>query len=49
MEYRGLYIADTGYVFGSLVAPPHVPTSSWLVEMDSQYYNTGVIGVHLKV
>ncbi|CDZ76074.1 hypothetical protein BN59_00338 [Legionella massiliensis] len=48
-EYRGLYIADTSYVFGSTVYPGHAPTSSWQVEMDSKYYNLGAVGIHYTV
>lgn len=46
VEYRGLYVGDTDYTFGSTVYPGHAPTSSWRVNLDSQYYNMGAIGVH---
>lgn len=49
VEYRGLYLADTDYTFGSTVYPGHAPTSSWRVNLDSQYYNMGAIGVHYTI
>jgi opacity protein-like surface antigen len=48
-EYRGLYIADTSYSFGSTVYPGHPATSNWRIEMDSQYYNLGAVGIHYTV
>lgn len=48
-EYRGLYIADTSYTFGSTVYPGHAATSNWQVEMDSKYYNLGAVGIHYTV
>lgn len=46
IEYRGLYLADTDYTFGSTVYPTHVATSSWGLKLDSQFYNLGAVGVH---
>jgi opacity protein-like surface antigen len=48
-EYRGLYIAATNYSFGSTVYPGHPVTSNWRVELDSQYYNTGVVGLRCAI
>ena len=48
-EYRGLYIADTNYSFGSTVYPGHVATTNWRVEMGSQYYNLGAAGIRYTV
>lgn len=48
-EYRGLYLASSSYTFGSTVAPGHAATSSWQVEMGSQYYNTGAVGIRYIV
>lgn len=44
-EYRGLYIADTSYSFGSTVFPGHPETSNWQVTLDSQYYSLGAAGI----
>lgn len=48
-EYRGLYLADSNYTFGSTVYPTHAQTSSWQVLMGSQYFNMGAIGVHYTI
>ncbi|MBA2657357.1 MAG: outer membrane beta-barrel protein [Tatlockia sp.] len=48
-EYRGVYIANTSFTFGSTVFPGHSATSSWLVKFGSQYYNTGSVGIQLSV
>lgn len=48
-EYRGIYFAQSNYVFGSTVYPTHAATSSWQVGFGSQYYNTGVLGLHYTI
>lgn len=48
-EYRGLYLANSNYSFGSTVYPGHPATSNWQVEMGSQYYNMGAIGLHYTI
>lgn len=48
-EYRGVYIADTTFVFGSTVYPDHAATSPWLVKFGSQYYNTGAVGIQYSI
>lgn len=45
VEYRGLYLTNSQFTFGGTVAASHVPTSSWQVKVDSQYYNLGAAGV----
>ncbi len=47
-EYRWLYLASTDFVFGSTVYPSHVPTSSWRVNLGSQRYHLGDIGVRFS-
>lgn len=49
VEYRGVYITDSEFNFGSTVVPGHATTSSWLVKLDSQYYNTGAVGIQFIV
>lgn len=49
VEYRWLYLASTSYTFGSTVYPAHVATSSWLVKINSQYYNMGAVGLRYSV
>lgn len=44
-EYRWLYVAPTSYTFGSTVAPGHVATNAWRVDMDSQDFNMGSAGI----
>lgn len=48
-EYRGLYIADTDFTFGSTVYPTHAATSSWTVNWGHQYYNMGAVGLRVTV
>lgn len=45
LEYRWLYLAHSGYTFGSTLYPDHTPTAPWLVEMDPQHYNAGAVGI----
>lgn len=47
-EYRWLYLANTHFVFGSTVYPTHAETSSWQVNLDSQKYNLGNVGVRFN-
>lgn len=47
-EYRWLYLASTDFVFGSTVYPGHVATSSWQVNLGSQTYHLGNIGVRFS-
>lgn len=49
VDYRWLYLASTKFVFGSTVAPGHVATSSWLVNLDAQRYNLVNIGIRVNV
>ena len=49
VEYRGLYLAQTNYSFGSTVYPGHAATSNWLVKLGSQFYNTGAVGIQFSV
>ena len=48
-EYRWLYLANSSYTFGSTVYPGHPATSSWSVELGSQNYNLGAVGVRYSV
>lgn len=48
-EYRGLYMGDTHYMFGSTIYTNHAPTSSWTAKLNSQFYNLGAVGVHFVV
>lgn len=48
IEYRGLYLGSSAYAFGSTVAPGHAVTSNWDVNLDSQWYNMGAIGLRLS-
>ncbi|RAP37053.1 hypothetical protein B1207_06415 [Legionella quinlivanii] len=48
-EYRWLHLAASNYTFGSTVFPGHAATSPWLVELDSQNYNLGAIGIRYTV
>ncbi len=48
-EYRWLYIASTDFTFGTTVNPVHPPTSSWQVNLGSQEYNLGDIGVRVNL
>lgn len=49
VEYRGLFLGNTHYTFGSTVAVGHVPTSSWAVNMNHQFYNMGAAGLQFSV
>lgn len=49
IEYRWLYLANSSYTFGSTIAPGHAPTSPWLVELDSQKYNMGAVGIQYRI
>lgn len=44
-EYRFLYLSQTSYTFGSTVALGHAATSPWSVNVGSQYYNMGTVGM----
>jgi opacity protein-like surface antigen len=48
-EYRGVYLANTSYSFGSTAYVGHPATSNWRVELGSQYYNTGVLGLRCLI
>jgi len=48
-EYRFLYLGNTEFTFGSTVYPTHVPTTSWKVDFDNMYVNSGVLGIEYKV
>lgn len=48
-DYRWLYLAGTKFTFGSTVAPGHVATSSWQVNLDAQRYNMGNIGIRVNL
>lgn len=48
-EYRLLYMGDTDFTFGSTRYPTHVETTSWVVDMDNMYYNTGTLGIEWSV
>ena len=48
-EYRFIYLGNTEYTFGSTHYPTHVQTTSWKVDFDNMYYNTGVLGVEFKI
>lgn len=48
-EYRGLYIANSSFTFGSTVYPTHAPTSSWNANLGSQFYNMGAGGIRFTV
>ena len=48
-EYRGLYLTNNNYSFGSTVYATHPVTSNWWVNMSSQYYNLGVLGIHYAI
>lgn len=48
-EYRGLYITDTNFTFGSTVYVNHAATSSWNVHLGGQYYNMGVGGIRFTI
>lgn len=47
-EYRWLYLANTHFVFGSTLYPNHAPTSNWEVNLNSQRYHLGDIGVRMN-
>ncbi|HEX2548848.1 MAG TPA: outer membrane beta-barrel protein [Gammaproteobacteria bacterium] len=48
-EYRFLYLGNTEFTFGSTSYPTHVPTTSWKVDFDNMYMNSGVLGLEYKV
>lgn len=48
-EYRGLYLADTTFIFGSTVYPAHAETNSWIANLGHQYYNLGAIGINFSI
>lgn len=48
-EYRWLYIADSDFTFGSTVYTGHPVTSSWNVNLGSQYYNLGAAGIRFTI
>ncbi|WP_415075215.1 hypothetical protein [Legionella sp.] len=48
-EYRFLYLSSTDYTFGSTVAAGHPATSPWLVNIKSQYYNMGTVGINFDL
>ena len=45
VEYRFLYLSASDFTFGSTVYPTHAATSHWNVNIGSQYYNLGTIGI----
>lgn len=47
-EYRLLYLSKTNYIFGSAINPGHATTSPWIVKVEPQYYNLGVVGVEFE-
>lgn len=48
-DYRWVYIANSQFTLGSTIFPGHAETSSWQVNMDSQRYNMGDVGVRFSV
>lgn len=48
-EYRWLYLAPSNFTFGSTVFPGHAATSAWSVELESQNYNMGAVGIRYTV
>jgi opacity protein-like surface antigen len=44
-EYRWLYTASSQYLFGSTVYTTHGETAPWKVNLGSQQYNMGLIGM----
>lgn len=48
-EYRGLYIADSNFTFGSTVDPTHAATSNWKVNLGGQFYNMGAGGIRFTI
>jgi opacity protein-like surface antigen len=48
-EYRWLHLSNSSYTFGSTVFPGHAATSSWSVELGSQNYNLGAVGLRYSV
>ncbi|TAL62280.1 MAG: hypothetical protein EPN84_06750, partial [Legionella sp.] len=44
-EYRFLYIAPSNFIFGSTIAPGHAATSAWHLDIPSQIYNMGTVGI----
>lgn len=48
-EYRWIYLSSSNYNFGSTVYPNHAVTSSWLVRLGSQTYNTGALGLRYSI
>ncbi len=48
-EYRFIYLGNTEYTFGSTHYPTHVQTTSWEVDFDNMYYNTGALGIEFSL
>jgi opacity protein-like surface antigen len=48
-EYRFLYIGNTEFTFGSTYYPSHVPTTSWKVDFENMYANSGALGIEFKI
>ena len=48
-EYRGLYLANSGFTFGSTVYPTHNVTTNWHLELGDKYYNLGAVGLHFTL
>lgn len=48
-EYRYLYLASTGFVFGSTVYAAHPATSSWQVNFDAQKFNMLDVGLRVNI
>ena len=48
-EYRLLYMGNTDFTFGATRYPTHVETTSWVVDMENMYYNTGTLGIEWSI
>lgn len=48
-EYRYLYTESSRFLLGSTIAPGHVPTSTWDIDMKSLNYNAYALGIQFDL
>lgn len=48
-EYRFMYLDSSRYNFGPTVAPGHVPTTTWDVDVNKLYYNAFAVGIQFDL
>lgn len=49
VEYRGLFLGNTHYLFGSTEYPDHPVTTNWAVSMNFHTYSMGAVGLQFSI